>query len=173
MAARSRRARHQLAVDELDLGLCDRGKRELPRAHRDRLFPKPPMPGHVKPRLGRQEPLEAAGPQDPNNGVFGPEGGGRSRPQRRRTRVPAGSPWQRAPEMDRGRDMARKSLRSRDVDVDTFATLTGRATLCGDCTDAVARSRSAGAGLRALGETMGARSGGGLRLLCAVPAYLR
>ena len=48
-------------------------ERELQLAHRERLFPKPPMPGHVKPRLGRQEPLEPVGPQDPNNGVFGPD----------------------------------------------------------------------------------------------------
>ena len=50
----------ELGVDELQLGVNDRRERELPLAHRERLFPKPPMPGYVKPRLGRQEPLDPA-----------------------------------------------------------------------------------------------------------------
>ena len=35
----------QLSVDEFDVGLWDRGKRQLPPAHRERLFPKPSMLG--------------------------------------------------------------------------------------------------------------------------------
>ena len=54
-------ARDELGVDELELGLGDRRERQLSPAHGERLFPKPSMPGHVKPALGRRDRLEAGG----------------------------------------------------------------------------------------------------------------
>ena len=67
--ARRRRDRPALETSSASTSSSSRsataGERELPPAHRERLFPKPSMSGHVKPRLGRQEPLEPAGPQVP------------------------------------------------------------------------------------------------------------
>lgn len=47
----------ELDVDDLALGICDPGERELQLAHRERLFPKLSMSGHVKPHLGRLQVL--------------------------------------------------------------------------------------------------------------------
>ena len=57
-------ARDELGVDELEvLAGLHAGERELEPVHRERLFMKPSISGRVKPCLGRQEPLESAGPQ--------------------------------------------------------------------------------------------------------------
>ena len=64
--SRERRRRlDELGVDELELLTGrDSGGRERQLAHRRGLSSKPSMPGYVKPRLGRQEPLDPVEPRD-------------------------------------------------------------------------------------------------------------
>ena len=54
-APRSSRARRRRARARAS---ATRRERELPLAHRERLFPKPSMSGHVKPRLGLSDDTE-------------------------------------------------------------------------------------------------------------------